>query len=271
MASQQLALSFSLLLLSFFVASSEYASAQNRLCGAEPPVADEKLKGDLESKATALSRFFGDLRFKGRVELEKKDALSRYPKANELHLNRLFMYQVCNVVMSDRRLSTARKLELISNARQVIFQPTSKRSEWLQSNSLRLTVNRFRVDEREEYEGVLNFTISNFSDTGLGVGILSSGATAGGCSGDMVATGLPTVAPAREIAFASGTIHMSELSRAPDPARFLRWLPAGGRLSATVRWFLCDAESPTSHSVPVTVPVVLAAGRDVLELSLYSD
>ena len=169
-------------------------------------------------------------------------------------------------------MSTEKKFELLTHARESIFNPSAERSKWLGPESLKLTINGFHVDKRAGFEGTLNFTIDNRSGSDLGIGVLTNAATAAGCSGYMVSTGLPPVAPARDVAFSSGTIPMTALLKASDPARLLRWFPAGGRLSATIQWNSCSTGMQSaSRSIAVNVPVVLAKGRDVLELSLSSD
>lgn len=246
-------------------AGTLHASAQGGACGDAPMVGDERLKGELDSRASILSRFLGDMKFKGQVEIEKNDVLNRYPNADKLRLNQYFLYTVCLIIMNDPRMSAERKLEKLIEARESIFQPSSGRSDWLRPDSFKLTVNGLRIDKSAQYEGVLNFTIDNLSKVDLGIGVLANGATAAGCSGSSTSTGLPEVAPAGEINIPTGIIPMGALKRARDPARHLRWLPAGGRLSATIRWDSCDAGMrPTSRSVSVSVPVVLAAGKDVL-------
>jgi hypothetical protein len=249
-------------------ATAHNAFAQAAMCGDAPAMTDLRLKGELDSKATVLSRFLGDLKFKGQVEVEKQDVLSRYPNADKLRLNQYFLYQVCILIMSDSRMSTEKKYELLTHARESIFNPSAERSNWLSPESFRLTVNGFHIDKSAEYEGILNFTIDNRSGNDLGIGILTNAGTGAGCSGSMVLTGLPAVAPPREVLSVSGTIPWGALVRASDPARLLRWFPAGGRLSATIQWHSCSAGI---RSRAVAVPVVLAKGRDVFELSLSSD
>lgn len=244
------------------------AWAQASMCGDAPVMTDQRLRGELDSKATVLSGYLGDMKFKGQVEFEKNDVLSRYPNADKLRLNQYFMYQVCILIMSDSRMSTEKKFELLTNARESIFNPSSERTNWLKPDSFKLTVSGFNVNRSAEYNGVLNFTIENRSGNDLGIGILTNGATAGGCSGNMEVSGLPAVAPAGTAAAVSGTIFMEALKRAPDPAQRLQWFPAGGRLSATIKWYAC---SPGIPATSATVPVVLAKGRDVLQLSLNSD
>jgi hypothetical protein len=252
-----------LLIFEFLFALTRPVVAQGGVCGDAPSVVDEKLKGELDTKATVLSRFLGDVKFKGQVELERNDILSRYPNADKLRLNQYFLYQVCLLIMSDNKMPTEKKFELLTNARESIFNPSSERSNWITPDSFKLTVNGW-YPNKAEYNTTLNFTIQNRSGNDLGIGILATGATGGGCSGNMDAVGLPLVAPVGYSTM-SGTIHMEYLKRVPDPAKLLRWFPAGGQLLATIKWYSCSVGLPAGT---VTVPVVLAKGRDVLELSL---
>ncbi len=244
------------------------AMAQGGVCGDAPAMTDQKLKGELDAKASVLSRFLGDLKFKGQVEVEKNDVLSHYPNADKLRLNQYFLYQVCILIMSDSRMTTEKKFELLTNARESIFNPSSERSNWLTPESFKLTVNGFYVNRNAEYNGMLNFTIQNRSGNDLGIGILTNAATAGGCSGNMEAVGLPAVAPRGTAAAVSGTIFMEALKRAPDPAQLLKWFPSSQQLAATIKWYSCSPGIPAANA---TVPIILAKGRDVLELSLSSN
>lgn len=252
------------------LANAPHAAAQGGPCGDAPLIADERLRGELDTRATVVSRLIGDARFKGQVEIERKDVLSRYPNADKLRLNQYFLYTVCLVIMNDRSMSAEQKLKSLIEARESIFLPSAERSEWLRPDTFPLTVNGFRIDKSAEYEGVLNFTVANMSSVGVGIGVLTAGASAGGCAGSISVTGLPAVAPAREIVSASGTIPWSALKQARDPAQHLRWMPIGSRLSAAVRWHSCD-NLRMQGPVSVTVPIVVAAGKDVLELSLNAD
>jgi hypothetical protein len=260
-------LKLTLIIVALVAVYSDHAFAQGGMCGDAPAMTDQKLKGELDSKATALLGYLGDMKFKGQVEFEKTDVLTRYPNADKLRLNQYFMYQVCILIMSDSRMSTEKKFELLTNARESIFNPSSERTNWLTPQSFKLTINGFVTDRKAEYNGILNFMIENRSNNDLGIGILMTGATAGGCSGSMEVSGLPAVAPAGTVAAVAGTIFMEGLKRAPDPAQRLQWFPAGGRLSGTIKWYSCSGGIPATSA---TLPIVLAKGRDVLELSLNS-
>ena len=58
-----------LLALSGLLAGAPHAAAQGGPCGDAPLVADERLRGELDTRATVLSRLIGDAKFKGQVEI----------------------------------------------------------------------------------------------------------------------------------------------------------------------------------------------------------
>ncbi len=255
-----------LLLAGMFFINSTNAMAQAGVCGDAPPLANVQLKGEIDFGVGLLSRYVGDIKFKGQVEFQKNEVLSRYPNADKIVIKLTMMYQVCMLIMYDNRITTEKRLSLLQEARDAIFSPSSERT--IEPNSFIILINGFRVDRHSELEGILNFTIENRSGANVGIGILDDSATAGGCSGRTNINGVPSVAPAGTYAAQTGVIFWEALKRAPDPAQKLKWLPAGGRLSATIGWYNCSAEMPTA---PATVPIVLAIGRDVLELSLTSN
>ena len=57
------------------------ASAQLSSC-ARPIVEYGNIKGEIDSKASFLKTFVGDVAFKGQVNVAKNDVLQRYPNAD---------------------------------------------------------------------------------------------------------------------------------------------------------------------------------------------
>ena len=102
-----------LLPFGFLFTYPDHAMAQAGICGDTPQLRDERLKGEIDSKASVLSRYVGDVKFKGQVEFEKNEVLSRYPNADKLLLNQYYMYQVCILIMSDSRMTTEKKLSFL--------------------------------------------------------------------------------------------------------------------------------------------------------------
>jgi hypothetical protein len=88
-----------------------HAFAQAGSCGSPPVVDDGSIKGTLDSKASFLKTFVGDVGLAGQVEIAKNDVLSRYPNADQLRLKQYFLYVICVQIMNDTKLDTLEKIK----------------------------------------------------------------------------------------------------------------------------------------------------------------
>jgi hypothetical protein len=240
--------------------------ARSEPCGDAPLVSDESLKGELDSRATVLSRLFGDLKFQGEVQIQRNDVLSRYPAADKLRVNQYFLYAVCQLIMADTQASLEQKIKMLGDARESISLPSAARSEWLQPHSFPLAVGDFAVP----IEGiggpnaVLNFTISNRSGVDVGVALQTNGFVAGPCTNVINVAGLPLL----------DSEQIRQLSAERDPAKRLRWFPRNDQITSAVlmRSNECFAGMFSGMpSVAVSVNLVIAAGRDVMVLPLSAN
>ena len=80
--------------------------ADTYLCGDPPPLANEKLKGEVRGKAQFLSRFLGGAEVGGQIENTREEVLSKYPNADRAVFHLMLLYQTCVFLMQDDTLST---------------------------------------------------------------------------------------------------------------------------------------------------------------------
>lgn len=101
-----------------FVLAPTYGSADTFLCGDPPPLSDDKLSGELKSKAQFLSRFLGDAQLEGNIESTRTEVLSKYPNADRVIADQYLLYQTCVMLMKDDSLPTTQKLEELRKMRR---------------------------------------------------------------------------------------------------------------------------------------------------------
>jgi len=94
-------------------------------CGDPPIMADEQLKGDIEGRVQALSRFLGDARLSGQLERNRRDIFDRYGDADQARTNAYLLYQFCLVIMSDTEMSTREKINEIIRIKREISKPVA--------------------------------------------------------------------------------------------------------------------------------------------------
>jgi hypothetical protein len=99
---------------------------QSSSCGAPPIVDGGGVKVEIDSKASFLKTFVGDVALKGQVDVAKKDVLQLYPNADQLRLKEYFLYVVCLQIMNDTKLGTLEKIKAFHDASDVVFPPKSE-------------------------------------------------------------------------------------------------------------------------------------------------
>lgn len=136
----------------------------------------------------------------------------------------------------------------------------------LRADSFKLTVNRLAVP-RSGYSSAMggftaatvNFTIENRSGIGMGIALRTGGTSVGPCSQEWDVSGIARID--------DGNIR--QLQSAPNPGRNLRWLPAGGSVSATITMNQCYTPAfQGTQNVPVNVTIVLGTDKELLVLPL---
>jgi len=103
------------------------ALAQTSSCGSAPIVEDGSIKGEIDSKASFLKTFVGDVALKGQIDIAKNDVLQRYPNADQLRLKQYFLYVVCLQIMNDTKLETLERIKAFRDVSEVVFPPKSER------------------------------------------------------------------------------------------------------------------------------------------------
>ena len=98
------------------------ASAQSSSC-ALPLVEYGSIKGEIDSRASSLKAFIGDITFKGQVNVLKNELLLRYPRADQSSLKQYFLYIVCLQIMNDTKFDTIEKTKAFREATDVLFPP----------------------------------------------------------------------------------------------------------------------------------------------------
>ena len=93
------------------------------ICGDPPPVANESLKGEILGKAQFLSKHLGDAQLGGKIETSRTEIFSKYPDAEKSRANAYYEYQVCVLLMNDKRMTTKEKLDELRKIRQEFQKP----------------------------------------------------------------------------------------------------------------------------------------------------
>jgi len=100
--------------------------AQASVCGDPPPVANETLKGEIAGKAQILSKYLGNAQLSGQIETSRTEIFSKYPNADERG-NAYFEYQVCILLMNDKKMTTQEKLAELQKIRREFQKPIVKK------------------------------------------------------------------------------------------------------------------------------------------------
>jgi hypothetical protein len=109
---------FALLLSSW----SALADTDAYVCGDPPPVDSTALKGELDGKASFLSKFIGDAKLRGNIETSRSEVFSKYPNADKLVVDHYLLFQTCVILMDDKSLDTTQKLEELRKTRREFKQ-----------------------------------------------------------------------------------------------------------------------------------------------------
>jgi hypothetical protein len=105
-----------------FLLPSLPAYAQTEACGAAPSFAvakeeAEAVKGDLNGKAQALSKYLGTAELGGRIEKERKTIYQTSEGSEAVRKDAYLAYLFCMIVMGDKNASMADKLDALTKFR----------------------------------------------------------------------------------------------------------------------------------------------------------
>lgn len=108
-----------------YLAGSGHAYAQGvGTCGDPPPVANEKMKTDIQSRAQLLSRYIGDAQLAGKIEVSRTEIFSKYPDGERS--DAYHEYQICVLIMADSTMTTLQKIEVLNNVRREFRKPPKR-------------------------------------------------------------------------------------------------------------------------------------------------
>lgn len=110
------------------VAASSTVFAQHSICGEPPPVSNTTLKGEISGKAQLLSKYIGDAQLGGNIQITRSEIFSKYPEAETSRGNAFFEYQVCVLVMDDKKMTTQEKLNELVKVRREFAKKISSLS-----------------------------------------------------------------------------------------------------------------------------------------------
>ena len=99
------------------------SASEEKDCGKPPPVANEKVAGEIKSEAQALSRWLGNAELSGKIQTSREEIFSKYPNANESLFGYYFRYQICILLMSDKTLSNKEKRDELIKIQQAFSKP----------------------------------------------------------------------------------------------------------------------------------------------------
>ncbi len=97
--------------------------AQHPVCGTAPEwdiksENQEKLKGDLQGKAQALSKYIGSADLSGQIQTERQTIYKTTDQSEARRQDAYLAFMFCVLIMDDKTLSTGDKLKAISEFKQ---------------------------------------------------------------------------------------------------------------------------------------------------------
>ena len=128
----------------------------------------------------------------------------------------------------------------------------------LRANSIKMAGSSI---SKGEMWPAANFSLENLSGIGLGIALESQGIAVGPCNSVGGVSGLRALRQSE----------MENLRQDPNPAERLKWMPPGARVSATV---IMQCQFPVFgqfKTVPMTVNVVLASGKEVISVPISTE
>lgn len=87
-------------------------------CGEMPPVANDQLKGKIDGEAQLLSKYIGGGKLSGQIEISRRDIFLHAPEGAQAALDTRFFVVTCKLILDDKSLSTAQKLDGLRMVKQ---------------------------------------------------------------------------------------------------------------------------------------------------------
>lgn len=110
------------LLLIALAGGAAFAQSSSQ-CGDPPRVDDEQLKGQIAGRAKLLSGYVGGAELTGNIDLARKDIFSKSSEGLKSRADAYLQFQVCQLVMTDKQLSTKEKIDELLRVRQSFDRP----------------------------------------------------------------------------------------------------------------------------------------------------
>ena len=92
---------------------SKWVLAADPTCGDPPAVTNERVKGEVEVKANAITKILGALGFGAAYEKSREDIFNKYDDSNAARADQYLYFVVCNIVLGSTTMTDQEKLEKI--------------------------------------------------------------------------------------------------------------------------------------------------------------
>ena len=100
--------------------SNWVSAAPDAKCGDPPAVTNERVKGEVEVKANAISKLLGALGFGAAYEKSREDIFSKYGESNAARADQYLYFFLCTIVNQSTTLTDEQKIEAIFKMRSVM-------------------------------------------------------------------------------------------------------------------------------------------------------
>ena len=146
---RNLALAVAVSLSAFFAVPEQLHAQESSLCGPAPSLPtslqnDESIKGQLQGQADFLSKLVGKAELSGQVEAARKQLYQSSDRFFAAQKDAYLSYLFCVIVVSDKSLSTAQKLDALNKFKEPIPGKSSSMEEPVKTTD-RGTIGNFSV------------------------------------------------------------------------------------------------------------------------------
>lgn len=134
----------------------------------------------------------------------------------------------------------------------------------LRADSFKLLPGELVANSNAFNGSQISFSVENHSGIGVGIALRAGATSAGPCR----ANGWPVAG----LSVVDDNA-IQRISNSPEPAKLLRWFPPNAKATVSIQLdaYQCPAMLQGVRSVPLTVNLVVASGKDLLVLPLSAD
>jgi hypothetical protein len=90
--------------------SNRASAAVDPRCGDPPAITDERIEGEVQVKADAISKVLGALGFGAAYKKSREDISGKYGDSNAARADQYLYFLVCDIVTRSTSLTIGRKL-----------------------------------------------------------------------------------------------------------------------------------------------------------------